>query len=138
MNLPLEPAVYEKLKAKVMDHIKDRTMYLVKARCGADPEHTLRINVLCENAAQAVFSNQIFIKDWPQGLRVRFTVIAVPTLKAKGPEDGINSEAFVIISFTDRLILIGGTLLLRRDQEICFLHHELSHAGKRILPWLLG
>ncbi len=135
VNLPLEPAVYEKLKAKVLDHIKDRTMYLVKARCGADPEHTLRINVLCENAAQAVFSNQIFIKDRSRkGYESDFTVIAVPTLKAKGPEDGINSEAFVIISFTDRLILIGGTLYSGEIKKSVFSIMNYLMPEKGILP----
>ena len=60
---PLEPSVYAALKEKVLDHIADREMYWVKARVGADANHGLRINVLAENAGQALFSSQIFIKD---------------------------------------------------------------------------
>lgn len=135
MNLPMEPAVYENLKAKVMDHIQDRTMYLVKARAGADPNYTLRINVLCENPAQAVFANQIFIKDRTRiGYESDFTLIAVPSLKAKGAADGIHSEAFIVISFKDRLIFVGGSLYSGEIKKSIFsiMNYILPEQG--VLP----
>lgn len=135
INLPMEPAVYEKLKAKVMDHIQDRKMYLVKARAGADPRYTLRINVLCENPAQAVFANQIFIKDRArEGYDSDFTVIAVPSLKAKGAEDGIHSEAFIVISFVDRLILVGGSLYSGEIKKSIFSIMNYLMPEQGILP----
>lgn len=135
VNFPMEPAVYEKLKTAVLDHISQRPMYLVKARAGADPEHTLRINVFCENPAQAVFANQIFIKDRSrEGYGSDFDVIAVPSLKAKGAEDGLNSEAFIIVSFTDRLILIGGTLYSGEIKKSIFSIMNFLLPAKGVLP----
>lgn len=135
VNLPMEPAVYANLKAKVMDHIQDRKMYLVKARAGADPNYTLRINVLCENPAQAVFANQIFIKDRARaGYESDFTVIAVPSLKAKGAADGIHSEAFIVISFKDRLILVGGSLYSGEIKKSIFSIMNFLLPQQGILP----
>lgn len=109
-NLPMEEEVYEHLLGKVKDYMKEKELYLIKAKAGASEGHSLNINVICENAAQAVFSSQIFIKDTErEGLDADFTVVALPNLMAKGKEDGIHSEAFVILNFKDRLVLIGGT-----------------------------
>lgn len=135
VNLPILPEVYEKLKAKVRDHVRGRKMYRVKARAGADLRHTLRINVFCENPVQALFANQIFIKDRQrEGLAADFTVIAVPSLKADGPLDGINSEAFVIISLKDRLILIAGTLYSGEIKKSIFSIMNYLLPKKGILP----
>lgn len=135
VNLPMEPAVYEKLKDRVQAHLKDRPMYLVKARAGAAKDHTLRLNVLCENPAQAAFANQIFIKDRDrEGYEADFTLIAVPSLKARGAEDGIHSEAFIIISFTDRLILIGGTLYSGEIKKSIFSIMNYLLPAQGILP----
>ena len=38
-----------------------------------------------------------------------FTVIAVPGLEVDPAEMGTNSEAFIVISFAERVVLIGGT-----------------------------
>lgn len=135
VNLPMDPTVYDKLRQKVMDHIADRPMYLVKARAGADPHHTLRINVYCENPAQAVFSSQIFIKDEDRSRdEYDFRGIAVPSLKANGKADGINSEAFIIINFTERLILIGGTLYSGEIKKSVFSIMNYLLPAKGVLP----
>lgn len=134
-NLGIEQNVYENLKQKVMDHIADRKMYLVKGRAGADPNHTLKLNVLCENPAQAVFASQIFIKDNQRtGYDADFTVIAVPSLLAKGAEDGVNSEAFIILNFTERLILIGGSLYSGEIKKSIFTVMNYLLPEKDILP----
>lgn len=109
-NLPLSEEVYQHLLMKVKSYVEDKELYVVKAKAGASEAHAINVNVFCENAAQAVFSSQIFIKDQDrEGYEADFTVIALPELKARGKEDGVNSEAFVVISLADRLVLIGGT-----------------------------
>src|SRR5690625_2159017 len=39
----------------------------------------------------------------------QFTVLSAPTVKADPEVDGTNSETFIIISFKERVVLIGGT-----------------------------
>lgn len=135
VNVPMEPAVYEKLKQKVMAHIADRKMYLVKSKAGADPDHSLKLNILCENPAQAVFASQIFIKDTARtGYDADFTVIAVPSLKARGAEDGVHSEAFIILNFTERLVLIGGSLYSGEIKKSIFSVMNYLLPERHILP----
>src|SRR5690606_18343492 len=109
-NLPISEEVYRNMLAKVKSYVEDKDLYVVKAKAGASENHAMNITVYCENAAQAVFASQIFIKDQDrEGYDADFTVVALPNLKANGKEDGVNSEAFIIINFTDRVVLIGGT-----------------------------
>lgn len=134
-NQPMKIALYEKLKEKVKAYLVDRELFEVKARTGASEKHSLRINLLLEDAAQAAFARQIFIPDtlW-EDHQADFTVIGVPGLKAEGPLDGVRSEVFVVISFTDRLILIGGTRYSGEIKKAVFsvMNFLLPQAG--ILP----
>lgn len=135
VNLPLEAEVYKKLKEKVKNHLKDKEVFLVKAIAGADPNNDIKINVICENAAQAVFASQIFIKDRErEGFDSDFSVVAVPSLKANGKEDGVNSEAFIVISLEEKLILIGGTLYSGEIKKSIFSIMNFLLPKKGILP----
>lgn len=134
-NVPMKPAVFKKLKKKVLDHISDRDMYWVKARVGADEAHSLRINVLAENAGQALFASQIFIKDRNrESEEADFTVIAVPSLKLEGEIDGVRSEAFIILNFKERLVLVGGTYYSGEIKKSMFSVMNYLLPSKGILP----
>ena len=110
INQPLSEEVYEKIKAKVKAYVKDKDFYLVKAKAAADDRYAISLNVVCEDAAQAAFSKQIFIEDEErEEVDADFNLISLPNFKAEGEKDGIHSEAFIIISFKDKLILIGNT-----------------------------
>lgn len=135
VNLPIEKDVYHKLREKVKKHLEGREMFLVKSVAGANREHGITVNVFAENAAQAVFANQIFIKDRNrEGYDADFTVVAVPSLKAEGKNDDVNSEAFVIISLEDRLVMIGGTLYSGEIKKSIFSVMNFLLPEKGILP----
>ena len=38
-----------------------------------------------------------------------FTIVSAPNFKADPAIDGTNSEAFIMVSFEKRIVLIGGT-----------------------------
>ena len=70
------------------------------------------MQVVNEFAWQNLFARQLFIRpsqDELKGHRPEFTVIAVPGLKVDPREAGTNSEAFIVVSFTEKVVLIGGT-----------------------------
>lgn len=134
-NRPIDAEVYRKLKEKVIAYIEDREMFLVKARVGADPRFGLRINVITENAGQAVFASQIFIKDRDRETdEVDFTVVSVPSFKAEGKADGVRSEAFILLNLTEKLVLIGGTYYSGEIKKAVFsvMNYLLPERG--VLP----
>ena len=59
--------------------------------------------------------------------------LAIPEL------DGINSETFIFVNFAERLVLIGGTRICRRDQEVGVRLSQFRAAGaRRAADALLG
>jgi phosphoenolpyruvate carboxykinase (ATP) len=133
-NLPVSEEVFARVRGKVLEHIKDRDMFLVKSRAGASDKETLKIDVLCENAAQALFATQIFIQDKEREGKPDFTVVAVPSLLLSGKEDGLNSEAGILISFKERLVLICGTCYLGEIKKSVFSVMNFLMPGDGILP----
>ena len=63
-----------------------------------------------------------------------FTVLAVPNFKAIPEIDGTNSEAFIILSFEKRLVLIGGTAYAGEIKKSMFSAENLLLPGKDVLP----
>lgn len=112
VNLPIDENVYENLYKKVTEYLENKDLFVFDGFVGADKEYRLPIRVVCEYASQAMFSNQLFRRPTEAELAnhvPEFTVISAPGFKANGKEDGVNSEAFIIINFDKKIILIGGT-----------------------------
>jgi len=133
-NLPLSEEAFSRIREKVKAHMADRDMFLVKARAGASEKETLKIDVLCENAAQALFATQIFIKDNGRQGKPDFTVVAVPSLMLSGKEDGVNSEAGILISFKERLVIVWGTRYLGEIKTSIFSVMNYLKPAHGLLP----
>lgn len=112
VNLPIEEAIFDKLYNKVIDYLKGKDLFVFDGFVGAMKEYTLPIRTVCEKASQAMFANQLFRRpntDDLENFKPEFNIIAAPGFKANGKEDGINSEAFILVNFDKKIILIGGT-----------------------------
>ncbi|ERI95662.1 phosphoenolpyruvate carboxykinase [Clostridiales bacterium oral taxon 876 str. F0540] len=112
INIPVEEEIFNNLYNKVLNHLNDKKLYLFDGFVGALEDYRISVRVISEYASQALFANQLFIRPNRGELDTfdaDYTVIAAPNFKANGKEDGINSEAFIIINFDKRIILIGGT-----------------------------
>lgn len=113
VNVPFAEEGFWKMYAMVMDYLEQLDqLYVFDGYVGADPEHQMPLRVINQYAWQNLFARQLFIRPKRDQLathKPEFTVIAVPGLKAVPERDGTNSEAFVIVSFEQRVVLIGGT-----------------------------
>lgn len=112
VNLPIEEVVFDRLYEQVKSYLKDKKIYVFDGYVGALKEYSMNIEVINEYASEALMATQLFRRYSEEELKdftPEFTVIAAPGFKAKGYEDGINSEAFIIINFEKKIVLIGGT-----------------------------
>ena len=111
-NRPMKPEAFSRLYEKVTDYLQDRSLFVFDGFAGADPEYQLPIRVVNERAWHNLFAHQLFIRPTPQELashRPEFTVIAAPGCRADPGKHETRSEAFIVISFARRTVLIGGT-----------------------------
>jgi phosphoenolpyruvate carboxykinase (ATP) len=112
VNQPMEPEVFQRLYQRVLEYLADKELFVFDGFAGADPRYRLPIRVVNEFAWQNLFVHQLFIRPTAEELAAhepQFTVIAVPNFKADPTRDGTNSEAFIVLSFEHRVVLIGGT-----------------------------
>ena len=113
VNKPISPDVFDRLYEKTTSFLAGRDVYLMDLYCGADPKYRLPIRVVSEAAYHALFAHNMFIRPNDEELKNHepgFTVIAAPHLEADPATDGTETETFIIVSFSKKIILIGGTL----------------------------
>ncbi len=113
VNQPIDKEVFASLYKKVIDYLKTKDeLFVTNAFAGADPNYRLPIQVVNEYAWHNLFARQLFIRPTEEELETHeaeFTVIAAPNFKADPNVDGTKSETFIIISFEEKVVLIGGT-----------------------------
>lgn len=112
VNLPISEIQFDNLYKKVNEYLENKELFTFYGFIGSSKKYQMPIRVICENASSALISNQLFIrpdKEEMENADPEFNVICVPKFKGNGKDDGINSEAFILINFSKKLVLIGGT-----------------------------
>jgi phosphoenolpyruvate carboxykinase (ATP) len=112
-NKPFEPENFDRVYARMTAYLQGKSIYVQDCYAGADKDYHIPIRVITEEAWHSLFARNLFIqvKD-AQELEdhvPEFTILAAPRFHAVPEMDGTNSEAFILVHFGRRLILIGGT-----------------------------
>jgi len=110
VNQPIEEEVFDKLYVKVVKYLKEKERYVFNGYAGNDARYSLPIQVINEFAWHNLFAKQLFVRQQEGTVTQKpFTIISAPGFKANPEIDGTHSEAFVMIHFAKRIVLIGGT-----------------------------
>lgn len=112
VNLPISEQVFDKLLSKMLGYLENKEIYVFDGIAGADRNYALNIRFINEYASQNLFVHQLFIRPTTEELEAfvpGFTLICAPGFQAKPEIDGTNSEAFIIVNFQKKTVLIGGT-----------------------------
>ena len=111
-NRPISPEKFDALYDRVLDYLKGKELFVQDLYCGADPKYRLPIQVINEYAWHNLFVRQLFIRPSAEELKnhkAEFTIVSAPGFRADPQRDGTNSEVFILVNFTKKLVLIGGT-----------------------------
>ncbi len=113
VNRPFEEVRFRALLHRLQAYLQGREVYVQDCHAGADRKYRLPIRVITETAWHSLFARNIFRQVHDPGERKEhipeFTVINVPHFHAVPELDGTNSEAFIIVNFGMKLVIIGGT-----------------------------
>ncbi len=112
-NKPMSPDTFDRLYKRLLAYLQGRDLFIFDGFVGADKNYRLPLRVVNQYAYQNLFSHQLFIRPTEDELKnhiPEFTVISAPGFNAIPAIDGTNSEAFIVISFSRKLIIIGGTM----------------------------
>jgi len=143
VNQPISEETFWRIYYRLTAYLEGKDLFVFNGFCGADPQYRIPITVINQFAWQNLFVHQLFIRPTPAelaGHQGEFTVICAPGFNALREIDGTRSEAFVVLNFDQKIIIIGGTYYAGEikkavfttmnyvlpDQGVCPMHCSAS------------
>ena len=110
-NKPFSGEQFDHLYNRMMAYMQNKELFIFDGFAGADEKYQIKISVINEFAWQNLFIHQLLLRsaEVVENFTPDFEIICMPEFKANPEVDGTNSEAFIIINFERRVVLIGGT-----------------------------
>lgn len=136
-NRPIDESTFDHLYQRALEYVKGRDLYIFDGFVGADPTYRFGVRVLNELASQNLFAHQLFRRPTPDELllhQANFTIIALPGLQGIPAEDGLNSEAFIILHLSRGIVLIGGSRYAGEIKKSVFSLLNYHMAKRDVLP----
>jgi phosphoenolpyruvate carboxykinase (ATP) len=137
VNKAISPEQFGALLERVVEHLKDRDLFAQDLYSGADPEYQLPIRVISEYAWHSLFVHQLFVRPTAAQLATHvpeFTVVAAPEFEAVPERDGTNSGAFILVDYTRKIVLIGGTKYAGEMKKSIFSVMNFIVPQRDVLP----
>ena len=137
VNVPLPIEKFDQLYKRMLAYLQGKNLYIFDGYVGVDPNYRLGVRIINELAYQNLFAHQLFLRPTIEELQTHqpdFTVVTVPNLHGDADIDGINSEAFIVISFQKRLVLIGGTHYAGEIKKSVFSFMNYFMTKRNVLP----
>ena len=137
VNLPFPADKFDALYDRVLEYLAGKEVYVQDLFCGADPRYQLPIQVINEYAWHNLFVRQLFIRPTEEELKTHkpeFTIVSASGFLADPQRDGTNSEVFVIVNFTRKLVIIGGTHYAGEMKKSIFGVMNFLLPGRDVFP----
>ncbi|HEX6047188.1 MAG TPA: phosphoenolpyruvate carboxykinase [Pyrinomonadaceae bacterium] len=113
---------FNALKERMMAHANGRDIFVQDTFVGADSDYRLPIRVITELAWHSLFARTMFISNLNETAphEPQFTIINFPSFQADPQRDGTRSPTFILMDFSQRLVLIGGTSYAGETKKSAF------------------
>lgn len=112
-NRPFSSEKFSLVLSRMQAYLQDRDVFVQDCHVGADPNYRLPIRVITELAWHSHFARNMFIPV--EGLEEQrrhvpeFTIVSVPSFQGSPEIDGTLTPTFILLSFEQKLVLIGGS-----------------------------
>lgn len=136
-NKPFDAAKFDLLQQRMTAFLEGHDIYVQDLAVGSDPAYRLPIRVITQTAWHSLFAHNMFIR--PEAVEREtqvpaFTVLHCPSFHALPERDGTRSSTFVIINFTKRMVLIGGTSYAGEIKKSLFTIMNYLLPDRGVLP----
>jgi phosphoenolpyruvate carboxykinase (ATP) len=137
-NKAMAPDHFAALKADFLAELAQRdTLFVQDLFGGSQPEHRVNVRVINELAWHNLFIRTMLVRPAAHelaGFAPDYTIIDLPSFRADPARHGTRSETVIAVSFSEKLILIGGTAYAGEMKKSVFglLNYLLPEQG--IMP----
>ena len=137
INHPIAPDKFDGIFERLKQHLEGKDLYVFDGFVGADPETRLPIRVINDHAWQNLFARQLFIRptEIESASHVpEFNLVCINDFEAVPEDDGTNSNVFIMIDLSRKLVLIGGTKYAGEMKKSMFAVMNFILPQRNILP----
>ena len=136
-NKSITPAQFAVLMQDFIAHAKGKELFVQDLFAGADKNFKLNSRIICEKAWHALFIRYLLRR--PQGSELagfapQFTVVNLPSFKADPARHGVRSETVIACDFTNKIVLIGGSLYAGETKKSVFSYLNFLMPEKGVMP----
>ena len=137
VNVPFSEENFNRVYLRVLAYLQGNDIFIQDCHAGADPKYRINVRVITEYAWHNLFARNMFIRltslEEYKNFQPEFTIIDLPKFHAVPEFDGTRSEAFVLVNYAKKLVLIGGTSYAGEIKKSIFsiLNYILPH--KKVL-----
>lgn len=112
INYGISPEHFDKIQEDITAYLGGKELYVRDAYACADPKHRLNIRVINETPWANLFCNDLFLRPTAEEIQSQepeWIIIQAPSFEANPALHGTRQSNFTVVSFTKKMILIGGT-----------------------------
>lgn len=133
-NAKMSSEAFDVLHMDMLDHIKEKDLFVQDLYGGADPKYRIGVRVITEYSWHNLFIRHLLIRPTVSELETYisdFSIINLPSFSANPAKHGCRSETVIAINFEKRLVLIGGTEYAGENKKAVFtiLNYLLPMVG---------
>jgi len=136
INQPISQEVFDRLWKKAQAHANaQQELFVSDFQVGADVRHCVHVRVTTEDAWQNLFVKNLFIEtDKSFDEQQDWQMLGVPSLETSPEADRVNSDAALIINFTERKVLLCGLRYAGEMKKAMFSVMNFLMPAQDVLP----
>ncbi|MEX2175897.1 MAG: phosphoenolpyruvate carboxykinase (ATP) [Pirellulaceae bacterium] len=114
VNIPLSQQAFRISRKRAIDYLASvPRLYVIDGFAGWDPEHRLKVRVICSRPYHALFMHNMLIRPTSRELAdfgaPDYTIYNAGSFPANAEIEGVTSETSVALNFDSRELVILGT-----------------------------
>jgi len=128
---------FDKIFEKMKKFVEGKELFVYDGFVGAEKQNRLPIRIINDHAWQNLFVKQLFIGPSAAELESHepeFTVMCINDFEAIPEVDGTNSNVFILIDLTRKIVLIGGTSYAGEMKKSVFSIMNFLLPAKGVFP----
>lgn len=138
VNIPITEKQFGHLQQKIQKYLSlFPELFVTDCFICADSKYKLPVRIISEYAYAALFATHLFIKPKKDELvhfSPQLTVYVAPGCRSRGTEDGVHSEAFIVLNLEENTILIGGSKYCGEIKKSVFSFLNFCLPQKGVFP----
>ncbi len=111
-NAEISPDEFDAILAKANEVLPSKSIYIVDAWGGADPDHRIAVRVIVEDAYHALFIKSLLIRPTAEELanfQPEWTILDLGSETYVRKVDGEERDAMIALDFARKTVVIFGT-----------------------------